>query len=622
MKIKFKEVYLHNFMSFKDASVDLDGYGFTSIKGQNNYIIDNADSNGSGKSAIWESVVWALTGSTIRGFSDVCRHDSEDGCYVRLKFVADKKEYDLLRSKNHTKYKTDLKIIIDGEDKSGKGIRDSEKLLAQFLPDLTSTLIGSVIVLGQGLPQRFSNNTPSGRKKVLEELSKSDFMIEDLKNRVSRRQSELNDKKHTSEKELIEATTKQAILKSSLNDLNTKLNSLNDISVSEELLTLTEQMRLKYEKESEEKTTHIEELKEAVQKLSDEIKLLNSNLIKGIDDANNLNKSEIREVSEEASELNTSIQVLKNRIKELDNIVDVCPTCGQKLPDVSKVDTTSMHKDLDEKLEMYSSLIDKKRELEKSSEEAKVAVRDKYSDLIRTLEENLKLKQIEISEHEKELISLGNKLRDCTENIFKYKNEIENFYTKKAELKSEIENAENILESVSTKVLYYNNILSDIEDRLGIMSNFSTVLSRDFRGILLSSIITFINDRAKTYAKYIFDSDLIEFILDGNNLNILYNNKEYESLSGGEKQKVDVIIQLSIRDMLCNHLDFSCNALVLDEITDNLDATGCEKMINLISSNLSDVENIYIISHRQDLNIPFDRELNVIKNEEGYSSIL
>lgn len=609
-------------MSFKDASVDLDGYGFTSIKGQNNYIIDNADSNGSGKSAIWESVVWALTGSTIRGFSDVCRHDSEDGCYVRLKFVADKKEYDLLRSKNHTKYKTDLKIIIDGEDKSGKGIRDSEKLLAQFLPDLTSTLIGSVIVLGQGLPQRFSNNTPSGRKKVLEELSKSDFMIEDLKNRVSRRQSELNDKKHTSEKELIEATTKQAILKSSLNDLNTKLNSLNDISVSEELLTLTEQMRLKYEKESEEKTTHIEELKEAVQKLSDEIKLLNSNLIKGIDDANNLNKSEIREVSEEASELNTSIQVLKNRIKELDNIVDVCPTCGQKLPDVSKVDTTSMHKDLDEKLEMYSSLIDKKRELEKSSEEAKVAVRDKYSDLIRTLEENLKLKQIEISEHEKELISLGNKLRDCTENIFKYKNEIENFYTKKAELKSEIENAENILESVSTKVLYYNNILSDIEDRLGIMSNFSTVLSRDFRGILLSSIITFINDRAKTYAKYIFDSDLIEFILDGNNLNILYNNKEYESLSGGEKQKVDVIIQLSIRDMLCNHLDFSCNALVLDEITDNLDATGCEKMINLISSNLSDVENIYIISHRQDLNIPFDRELNVIKNEEGYSSIL
>lgn len=622
MKIKFQEVYLHNFMSFKDASVDLDGYGFTSIKGQNNYSIDNADSNGSGKSAIWESVVWALTGSTIRGFSDVCRHDSEDGCYVRLKFVADKKEYDLLRSKNHSKYKTDLKIIIDGEDKSGKGIRDSEKLLAQFLPDLTSTLIGSVIVLGQGLPQRFSNNTPSGRKKVLEELSKSDFMIEDLKNRVSHRQSELNDKKHTSEKELIEATTKQAILKSNLNDLNTKLNSLNDISVSEELLTLTEQMKLKYEKESEEKTTHVEELKEAIQELSDEIKLLNGNLIKGIDDANNLNKSEISEVSEEASELNTSIQVLKNRIKELNNIVDVCPTCGQKLPDVSKVDTTSMHKDLDEKLEMYSSLIDKKRKLEKSSEEAKVAVRDKYSDLIRTLEENLKFKQIEISEHEKELISLGNKLRDCTENIFKYKNEIENFYTKKAELESEIENAENILESVSTKVLYYNNILSDIEDRLGIMSNFSTVLSRDFRGILLSSIITFINDRAKTYAKYIFDSDLIEFILDGNNLNILYNNKEYESLSGGEKQKVDVIIQLSIRDMLCNHLDFSCNALVLDEITDNLDATGCEKMINLISSNLSDVENIYIISHRQDLNIPFDRELNVIKNEEGYSSIL
>ena len=81
--------------------------------------------------------------------------------------------------------------MIDGKDCSGKGIRDSEKLLAQYLPDITASLLGSVIILGQGLPQKFTNNSPSGRKEVLEKLSKSDFMIEDLKSRVTSRRLEL-----------------------------------------------------------------------------------------------------------------------------------------------------------------------------------------------------------------------------------------------------------------------------------------------------------------------------------------------------------------------------------------------------------------------------------------------
>ena len=99
----------------------------------------------------------------------------------------------ITRTKDHSKHKTNLFIEINGVDKSGKGIRDSEKLLAEYLPDLTSSLIGSVIVLGQELPQKFTNNSPSGRKEVLEKLFKSDFMIQDLKDRISTRKTELND---------------------------------------------------------------------------------------------------------------------------------------------------------------------------------------------------------------------------------------------------------------------------------------------------------------------------------------------------------------------------------------------------------------------------------------------
>ena len=84
-----------------------------------------------------------------------------------------------------------LQITRNGIDISGKGIRESEKVLAEHLPDLTKDLIASTIIVGQGMPNKFSSFSPSGRKELLEKLTKSDFMIEDLKERLISRQAKL-----------------------------------------------------------------------------------------------------------------------------------------------------------------------------------------------------------------------------------------------------------------------------------------------------------------------------------------------------------------------------------------------------------------------------------------------
>ena len=122
-------------------------------------------------------------------------------------------------------------------------------------------------------------------------------------------------------------------------------------------------------------------------------------------------------------------------------------------------------------------------------------------------------------------------------------------------------------------------------------------------------------------AKFIFNTDKINFSLNGNNIDISYCDKQYENLSGGEKQTVDLIVQFSIRDMLCKFLNFSCNILVVDEIFDNLDSIGCQRVINLISTELSDISSIFVITHRGDLEIPYDHELIVEKNEKGISTL-
>ena len=70
------------------------------------------------------------------------------------------------------------------------------------------------------------------------------------------------------------------------------------------------------------------------------------------------------------------------------------------------------------------------------------------------------------------------------------------------------------------------------------------------------------------------------------------------------------------------YLDFSSNIIVLDEVFDGLDAVSCAAVLNLISRKLTDVDSIFIISHRADeLSIPSDCEMIIIKDESGVSRL-
>ena len=170
--------------------------------------------------------------------------------------------------------------------------------------------------------------------------------------------------------------------------------------------------------------------------------------------------------------------------------------------------------------------------------------------------------------------------------------------------------------------MYNNDEIDSYNNHISVVNKFSTIVNRDFRGYLLSGIISYIEKKSKEYSQVVFQTDKIKFYLDGNNISISYDDKPYESLSGGEKQKVDLIVQFAIRDMLCRYLNFSCNLIVLDEIFDNLDAKGCDNVLNLISAKLTDVRNIFVVTHHSDLNIPCDYELTVVKGIDKISRIM
>ena len=117
MILNFTNVKVKNFMSFEQATVDLSSnQGFISITGENNNKEDLAISNGAGKSAIWEALVWGLTGSTIRGNKRVLRAGSDGECAVTVEFEVDGNQYSVTRFGG---VKSNLTFYVNGEDKSG-----------------------------------------------------------------------------------------------------------------------------------------------------------------------------------------------------------------------------------------------------------------------------------------------------------------------------------------------------------------------------------------------------------------------------------------------------------------------------------------------------------------------
>ena len=353
MKVKFHKVIIDNFLSFGHAEVALENCGYTLVEGINHNPKDGAKSNGSGKSSIFNAICYALTGETINGLSNNLNNIITKGDMgVELEFSVDDDFYDIKRTRD-IKGHANLKIFINGEDKSGKGVRESEEVLKQFLPDINSDLIGEVIIVGQGMPHKFSNNTPSGRKELLEKLSHSDFMLEDIKNRVDSRFAELSKKLNDleidkSKEEAVKSYTEANLVKkeTELKTFDVEVDfDKNIATINEEITDLNEQLT----------STELNQtfLKNRLDEINNQLIDLAGKKQKALAEETKTFNEHNLSVKTLISEKQNSKKLLIEEITKLKNIKDVCPLCGQKLPHVHKQDTSELEnrvKTLDDEL--------------------------------------------------------------------------------------------------------------------------------------------------------------------------------------------------------------------------------------------------------------------------------
>ena len=618
--IQFKKIIVHNFGSYGHVELELQNKGFCLVSGQNNYVKDNALSNGSGKSFLWSAICYALTGETINGIKTNLKNinveDSE--CYVQLDFLYNKDLFSLIRNVTP---KSDLKIIKNDVDLSGKGIRESEKKLQEVIPELTKELIASTIIIGQGMPNKFSSFSPSGRKDLLEKLTKSDFMIEDLKTRIHERLQELTIKVREFEDSLIVNKTQ----------LNNYLSSLDKVKSS-----LETRERPNFDTLLEEKLTKIYTLQQevngcesSVSQLEHQVEELNSQLLAISEEKAKVSGEELTaynssytKLSTEKTRLTLEISNINKEIAKLRAIVDTCPTCGQHLPNVHKPDTSNQEALLQKvsaELEVVKGNIIK---CDQQHQEYLAQINNAFNDEITKLNTDLTNAKYSLSSYKINLSNTKNTLASEKSEYDRLLYDKQNWDAFVQKQQSEVSQLESEIAQLTNLIAITSLSKEDFDQRIAIVKKMDSLIRRDFRGYLLTNIINYIDTKAKDYCSIVFGTKELSLSLNGNALDITYCGKHFDGLSGGEKQRVDLILQLAIRDLLTSYLGLNANILVLDEITDFLDKKSCQAVMQLLEKELQTVESVFIISHHaEELELPIDSEIKIIKNEHGISEI-
>lgn len=618
--IQFKKITVHNFGSYGHAELELQNRGFCLVSGQNNYVKDNALSNGSGKSFLWSAICYALTGETINGIKTNLKNinTEEQDCFVQLDFLYNKDLFSLVR---HITPKSDLKIFKNDVDLSGKGIRESEKKLQELIPELNKDLIASTIIIGQGMPNKFSSFSPSGRKELLEKLTKSDFMIEDLKERIRNRSTELSTKVREFEDSLLANRTQ----------LNGYLASLENIKQA-----IAQRQRPDFDLLITEKQKQISILQQeltaaeqAISLLEQKIEQINQQLIAISDEKAKVSGEELSAYTASYTKLigeKTSVELdianLEKEITKLKAIVDTCPTCGQHLPNVHKPDTSAQESLLAERKTVKQQTLDNITRCENQHKEYVAQINAAFNDEISALNTSLTSARNELATHKASLGQVKFAIDKENTDYNKLVYDKQNWDNFTANQQAEITRLEQEIARLTNLVAITSLSKDDLDQRINIVKKMDSLIRRDFRGYLLTNIINYIDNKAKDYCSIVFGTRELSLALNGNALDITYCGKAFDGLSGGEKQRVDLILQLAIRDLLTSYLGLNANILVLDEVTDFLDKKSCQAVMQLLEKELNTVESVFIISHHaEELELPVDSEVKVVKNELGISEL-
>ena len=345
--------------------------------------------------------------------------------------------------------------------------------------------------------------------------------------------------------------------------------------------------------EKQSKITHndtvIKELEKEREKLKEELDKLQGEL-DNVDEQ----RTAISDLESEKAEINAELKHAKKDIKFLETH-DECPTCSQQIDKDFKFGRVGLlqsrgvklTKDFNKlKLEIKDLLDIVKRadDISMQCHSLRTDVHNSDRDILRLEKENLQINQ--------ELIEL----QTNTPNIEK---ETETLVQFNKELGITEKNCGKISETLDEYMIVHN-LLKDSGIKSQIIKRYVPIFNN------------LIN-------KYLNSMDFfVNFTLDENFNEVLKSRFRdefsYSSFSEGEKQKIDLALLFTWREVARMKNSVATNLLILDEVFDSsLDADGTAELLKILRSFGND-SNVFVISHKGEILV--DKFLRTIKFEK------
>tara|TARA_B100001057_G_scaffold105893_2_gene103491 strand:+ start:2969 stop:4684 length:1716 start_codon:yes stop_codon:yes gene_type:complete len=569
--IHFKSVSWKNFLSTGNDTIkiDLDRTPSTLIVG----------SNGTGKSTMLDALSFGLFGKPHRDIKkdQMINSINKKGTIVEVEFKIGDSDFKIIRGIKPGKFEIfqNNKMINQASN-----ARDYQKFLEQNILKLNHKSFHQVVVLGSSSFIPFMQLPAWSRRSVIEDLldinifSKMNTL---LKERNAKIRDELTDINHQID-----------LFKTKIDSQGKYIKDLQ--SINKDMV--------------ENKKESIKTYEDDIKSLIDKTSKLNENLQSHIDietkKSDNL-KSKATQLKSYDLQFNAKIKDLVQQSKFFEDH-DQCPTCDQQIDELIKESKISGIK---------KSAAEVQQGMEKLSEE----VNQNMSDI-----EESKNAMILLLERQRKIISNNDKISLIQKEIDSTQKEIGTLLQSSGDIKTakkEMNSLRDGKETITEKKLEY------VEER-----TYNEVIGEMLKdtGIKTKVIKQYLPVMNRLINQYLQVLDFfVAFHLDESfNETIRSRHRDtfnYASFSEGEKQRIDLSLLFTWRQIAKMKNSAATNLLVLDETFDSsLDHDGIDNLTKILNT-LEDGTNVFIISHKGDiLENKFRSKIEFIK-EKNFSKI-
>ena len=567
--IIFKKVRWKNFLSTGNVFSEVDLQA-----SKTNLIIG---SNGAGKSTILDALTFSLFGKPFRKINKPMLVNSinEKDCLAEIEFSIGRKEYKVVRGIKPNKFE----IYCNGQlwNQEASAV-DQQKNFENNVLKMNYKSFTQIVVLGSSTFVPFMRLPLAQRREIIEDIL--DIQV---------------------------FSTMNVLLKDKVRENNDEIKKMDyEIHLLEEKIDLQKKYMLELEKKNKEEITRKE------------------NKITELLQNENENHQEVARLSEEVGKHSEEMQELSNcttKLKKLNTFLfkiqsklnscqkehsfftdnHVCPTCTQDLSEEFRQEKiaegegelTNLQTGLDDLMDAISKEEERENEFTRLSK----IVLDLNASISQA---NFQITSVRktISDIEQEIKELEGSNPDKKAEFVKLEGLVKN---KKDLGATQAENRKD-----RDTLLVASQLLKDNGIKTRIIKTYLPAMNQ-----LINQYL----QRMDFYVNFTLNENFEEIIKSR------YRDVfSYDSFSEGEKARIDIALLLTWRSIAKLKNSVDTNLLILDEIFDSsLDQQGGMDL-SWILRNFDDNSNVYVISHRENLDGKFDRTITAVK-EKNFSVI-